>query len=219
LSPRRARAIAAQPGVDPAAALREHLIACAAAALGQTPATTVTTRAIARRAGVSDGVLYNHFRNRHDLLLAALMRLHAEIATEYATATATIGSDVDPIVQTLERLTDAQVRYQSGLLPLLLGLIPEPELLRRFFVAIHHDPAGPGRVRLALVEQIATAQRAGAADPDADASTVATLVMGAALQLAFAQRLGPLTQPPDRNAPASEASLIAKVLARGIHPA
>src|SRR5262249_61477702 len=71
MSPRWAKATRGRAGNDPATALREHLINTAEKLLTEKQAGAITTREIARAAGVADGVLYNHFADKHDLILAA----------------------------------------------------------------------------------------------------------------------------------------------------
>src|SRR5512140_2747206 len=56
MSPRRAKAVVDRVGDDPATALRELLIDAVDRLLAQGSITAITTRDIARAAGVSDGV-------------------------------------------------------------------------------------------------------------------------------------------------------------------
>src|SRR6266508_161567 len=72
MSPRRAHAVLGRAGHDPGAALREHLIDTAEKLLAERQVSSITTRDIARTAGVSDGVLYNYFADKHELVVAAL---------------------------------------------------------------------------------------------------------------------------------------------------
>src|SRR6266536_1308624 len=78
MSPRRARAVSGLDG-DPATALREHLIDVAERLLSERQVSAITTRDIARTAGVSDGVLYNYFADKNDLLLSGRVRRRAHI--------------------------------------------------------------------------------------------------------------------------------------------
>ncbi len=82
MSPRRARAVSGLDG-DPATALREHLIDVAERLLSERQVSAITTRDIARTAGVSDGVLYNYFADKNDLLLTALVRRYGRIVARF----------------------------------------------------------------------------------------------------------------------------------------
>jgi AcrR family transcriptional regulator len=68
MSPRSARALAGREG-DAGVLLREHLLDTADRLLAQGDVATITARALARAADVSDGVLYNHFADKNDVLL------------------------------------------------------------------------------------------------------------------------------------------------------
>ncbi|MGK5558533.1 helix-turn-helix domain-containing protein, partial [Actinomadura kijaniata] len=67
MSPRRAAALG-----DDGRSLRDHLITTAARLIAERGTAGLTVRAIAREAGVSDGVLYNHFADKEELLALAL---------------------------------------------------------------------------------------------------------------------------------------------------
>src|SRR4051812_29773859 len=69
MSPRRPAALRAA-GAD--TTLRDHLIAVAARLIGERSGTPLTVRDIAREAKVADGVLYNHFHDKEELLGYAL---------------------------------------------------------------------------------------------------------------------------------------------------
>ena len=51
----------------------------------------LTTRSIAHHAGVSDGVLYNHFDDKTDLLMAAMLRRYGRLVERLEAATPTAG--------------------------------------------------------------------------------------------------------------------------------
>ena len=53
--------------------LREYLIATAARMIGERGSAGLAVRDIAREARVADGVLYNYFEDKEDLLAHALL--------------------------------------------------------------------------------------------------------------------------------------------------
>jgi AcrR family transcriptional regulator len=124
MSPRRAAALR---GGD--RSLREHLIATAERMIAERGAAGLTVRAIARAAGVADGVLYNHFADKEELLAHAL-RARADA----------IGRTLDPLPEpgagTVEDNLRAYVAHglilHNGLLPALTGLVAQPDVLARF---------------------------------------------------------------------------------------
>src|SRR5688572_7785639 len=92
MSPRPAKAVRGRTGDDPATALRDLLIDTAERLIGERPASAITTREIARAAGVSDGVLYNYFADKNDLIITALVRRHTETLRQYDLALPAPGS-------------------------------------------------------------------------------------------------------------------------------
>jgi AcrR family transcriptional regulator len=69
---RRARVLRDQQAGEHPQALRRHLIEVTQRLLAAHGLTGLTTRVIAREAQVSDGVLYNHFTDKDELVVAAL---------------------------------------------------------------------------------------------------------------------------------------------------
>ncbi|NVI87725.1 TetR/AcrR family transcriptional regulator [Actinomadura sp. BRA 177] len=124
MSPRKAAAVRAGDRT-----LREHLIATAERMMAERGTAGLTVRAIAREAGVADGVLYNHFADKEELLAHAL-RARAE----------SVGRALDPLPEpgsgTVEENLRAYVRHgltaHNALLPALAGLVAQPEVLARF---------------------------------------------------------------------------------------
>ena len=90
MSPRRAAILKANRS-DPTATLHEHLIAATEQLLEQRSVGELTTRAIAQHAGVSDGVLYNHFDDKTELLMAAMLRRYGRLVDRLEAATPTAG--------------------------------------------------------------------------------------------------------------------------------
>ncbi|GGV20390.1 TetR family transcriptional regulator [Actinomadura cremea] len=123
--------------------LREHLIATADRMMSERGAAGLTVRAIAREAGVADGVLYNHFDGKEELLALAL---HARVRR--------VGRELGPLPEpgagTLEANLRAHVEHglalHRALLPALAGLTAQPDVLARF--AASPEPGEAWRDRL-----------------------------------------------------------------------
>jgi AcrR family transcriptional regulator len=99
----------AEPGrrsqVERSARTISRLLDAAISAVVDVGYEGATTREIGRRAGVSQGGLFRHFRSRRDLLLAALVRLH-ERQLEALTAAAT-AEDGQRLLETIRDLLRA----------------------------------------------------------------------------------------------------------------
>jgi len=213
MSPRRAKAVTGRVGDDPATALREHLIDTAGQLLAQRQVSTITTREIARTAGVSDGVLYNYFTDKYDLLLAALLRRYQALADRFAAALPAPGTGT--VAANLRTFAQASLAFQADLLPIGVGLMSEPALLHRFMETIHADLHGPQQNQSRLSGYLRDEQQLGRLPADVDPVAAATLLTGACLNFAIAGLV-----LPEGARPSTAAALPAAVetLLRGLRP-
>ena len=144
----------------------------------------MTTRALAQRAQVSEGVLYNHFADKSDLLVGALVRRFSHLVERLNEAVPRAG-DGD-VRSNLELLATRLVELHADALPLVRKLIGEPELLSRFAVAIHGPglPFGGRQIRDPVVAYLAAEQgasRLGRFDVGAAADLILATTAGFAL--------------------------------------
>ena len=185
--PRRAagrRSAAAQ-------ALRDSLLDAAEELLAERQAGAITSRDIARAAGVSDGVLYNYFADKHELLLTALLRRFTRLVEAFTQDPPAAGaSSVEAgLGEHIQRLFALQI----GALPMIANLVSDPPLLHRFMAEIHRPPLGGDVFRRPIVEFLDGEQRLGrlgAFDPEA----AADLLVGAVLLQGLIGVIG--QQPP-----------------------
>jgi AcrR family transcriptional regulator len=171
-------------GQDPGTALREHLVDTAGQLLAERQVSTVTTRDIARAAGVSDGVLYNYFADKHELIVAALVRRYSALMTKFDTGPPVPGSGT--VEENLTAYAVASLDLVAETLPVASGLLSEPELLHRFIAAIHQEPFGPHRLRQPISDYLTAEQGLGRLG-DFDVDAAVALVMGPAIMLGFTE--------------------------------
>jgi AcrR family transcriptional regulator len=197
MSPRRAQAVRGRSGQDPGTALREHLVDTAEQLLAERQVSTVTTRDIARAAGVSDGVLYNYFTDKYELIVAALVRRYSGLMTRFDTGLPVPGTGT--VEENLTAYAVASLELVAETLPVASGLLSEPELLNRFIAAIHQEPFGPHRLRQPISDYITTEQRLGRLG-DFDVEAAVALVMGPAIMLGFTELMSgtPRTELTER---------------------
>jgi AcrR family transcriptional regulator len=214
MSPRRAKVLSEEssPG-----ALRRHLIAVTQRLLAAHGGTALTTRQIAREAQVSDGVLYNHFHDKDDLVVTALAAQAEENADAFLAAVPEPGSAT--LEQNLRALADAALALQASTLPLVTSVFGQARLLQDLVTAMHSD-AGPLQPFVATVEYVRAEQALGRASADADAGAAVELLFGACQLRAFVGQL----QPPDvvlptggPNAPQDLTAVVA-MLVRALRP-
>lgn len=175
MSPRRARATLGRVGEDPATALREHLIETAVRLFDTRPVSQITTRLLASSAGVSDGVLYNHFTDKQDLLVAALLRRYEEVLVDYDADLPRPGTST--VEANLVVYAEAALGLITRTMPTVVGLMSEPALMHRFVAALHRDPFGAQRLRGPLVSYLTAEQELGRLGR-APVADVVSLVLG-----------------------------------------
>jgi AcrR family transcriptional regulator len=125
----------------------------------------LTTRRIAEAANLAHGVLYNHFADKEELLLAALRARAATLAGEFENACPRPGEAT--LQGNLTKLAAAMLSLERGLLPLITGLIGNRSLLERFLAELHSsESGGAGRILRAIDGYLAAEQRLGFRAPD-----------------------------------------------------
>ncbi|GAA5086755.1 TetR/AcrR family transcriptional regulator [Thermocatellispora tengchongensis] len=151
--------------------LREHLIATAERLMAERGASGLTVRVIAREARVADGVLYNHFADKEELLACAL---RARVnAVERG-----LGDLPEPGAGTIEAGLRAWIAYgmamHAGILPVIAGLIGQPEVLARFA----EQPASAADWRDRLLAYLTAERDLGRLAPDARVEAAARMIVG-----------------------------------------
>jgi len=211
MAPRRAAALDA--GGTTAVTLSDHLVAATDALLDDVPLGALTTRRIARQAGVSDGVLYNHFPDKGALVLAALVRRYGRLVDRFEHAAPVAGER--SVAFGLQAFAHALSDLEADALLLGAGLLASPSLLERFWTEIHRLPFGIGRLRRPLIEYLESERAAGRIDRATDVEAVATLVFGASGITALTRRLNPHL---DRSVPDAQLDAAIETILSGISP-
>jgi AcrR family transcriptional regulator len=187
MSPRRAKAVRGRGGDDPATALREHLLDAAERLLAERAVPAITTRELARAAEVSDGVLYNYFQDKNDLLLTALVRRYRRLADRFTAGLPVAGTGT--VEGNLLALAGAMLELDLAVLPVFGGLMSELPLLHRFFAEVHRPPYGAQVIFHTTGEYLQAEQRLGRL-PAAAPEPAITLFTGAIAMLALSGVIG-----------------------------
>jgi AcrR family transcriptional regulator len=188
MSPRRAAVMRDSPAGD-ATTLRDHLVAATDALLDRHGAGNLTTREIARHAGVSDGVLYNHFADKTDLVLAAMVRRYGRLVERLEAATPRAGEGT--VLGNVQAYGRALSRVEAEVLLHGAALLSDPPLLQRFWAEIHRSPFGIDRLRRPLRDYLRDEQGRGRVSADIDTDAAVTVVFGACAMVALTRRLNP----------------------------
>ncbi len=140
-----------------------------------------STKEIARRAGVSEGVIFQRFPTKEDLFFAAMIPPAA---------------DLDKLLRhprskgqaLLEKLTFAMIDYWRETLPVLLPLVAHPSF--RFEEFTRRHPDNPlSQLRNALGHFFVEEQRAGRIGP-VNPGAAALVVWSTAHTVVFFERMG-----------------------------
>ena len=159
--------------------IREHLIATAARMIEERGSANLTVRDIAHEASVADGVLYNHFADKEELLALAL-KVHVEAVMSNAgpLPAAGVGDVADNLCDHVVRAVGMLMR----ILPVFSGLLTQPKVIARF-----HELAGFGMGHGGLPGSVADYLRAeqelGRLAPGADIGSATTMLVGACHEL------------------------------------
>jgi AcrR family transcriptional regulator len=194
MSPRKADALRGRDAQN----LREHLIATAARLIGERGTGALTVRDIAREAQVADGVLYNYFEDKEELLANALL---AHVGAIMGSAPALLPEPgTGEVADNLERFIDGGMQVLARVTPAFAGLLAQPKVLTRFHAMVGGDaafgagtadqsdsdsrpeepPEGQGRsLPDMLTAYLRGEQRLGRIDPAADVDAVVILIVGA----------------------------------------
>jgi len=171
--------------------LREYLIATAARLIGQRGSAGLAVREIAREAQVADGVLYNYFEDKEDLLAHALL---AHVGAVMASAPQLPPAGTGTVAENLRLFIDGGLAVLARVTPAFAGVLSQPKVLIRFHAMVGgdaaFDPAAGGRDEAAE----ATAEAAEAAEATAEAAEAATAEAATAADTAPGQQAGHTSQ-------------------------
>lgn len=184
----------------PAAERRQALVDAALRVFVGGSYSGATTAEIAREAGISEPILYRHFRSKRELYLACLESAWAGLRGALDAKLAERG-DRDAVAAIGEG--SREFHASGGVKPVTLWIqalteAGEDEEIRAFLRAqlreVHDYIAGAVR----------RAQAVGGVPADRDPDAEAWIFVGAALLLSFADRLGGLLGPDDFGRMAAE---------------
>jgi len=231
MSPRKPAVLREQGGED----LREHLIAAAARLIDQRGTAGLSVRDIAREARVADGVLYNYFADKEDLLAQALL---AHVGAVMGSAPQLLPpAGTGTVADNLRVFFEQGVAVLSRVTPAFASLLSQPEVLNRFHRMVGGDaafsaaPAGDGGQRVGggtgaggrsfgelLSGYLHGEQELGRIDGAADTDAVTTLLV-AAIHGQVLPRM--LFNPPGTmlSMPPGLAERLARAVITGIAPA
>jgi AcrR family transcriptional regulator len=137
MSPRKPAVLHGGDGQD----LREYLIVTAARLIDERGSAGLSVRDIAREAQVADGVLYNYFEDKEDLLAHALL---AHVSTVMNASPGLPPAGTGTVAENLRLFIDTGLATLTRVVPAFAGLISQPNVLKRFHAMVGGDAAIAG---------------------------------------------------------------------------
>jgi AcrR family transcriptional regulator len=121
--------------------LREYLIATAARLIDERGSAGLGVRDISRAAQVADGVLYNYFEDKEDLLAHALL---THVATVMEGMPQMPPAGTGTVAENLRQFIDIGIGALARVVPAFAGLLAQPKVLKRFHAMVGGDAAFAG---------------------------------------------------------------------------
>src|SRR5690348_5257526 len=135
MSPRKPAVLRDDSGQN----LRDYLIETAARMIDQRGSAGLAVRDIAREAKVADGVLYNYFEDKEDLLVHALL---AHVGNVMASAPRLLPPPGQgTVAENLRVFIDGGIASLLRVTPAFAGLMSQPKVLARFHAMVGGDAA------------------------------------------------------------------------------
>jgi AcrR family transcriptional regulator len=194
---------------------RQELLDAALEVLRAKGVTGMTTKEVALAAGRSEGSIYNHFTDKIDLvghlldahlptLLAVLVELPERVGRYTVRAN-------------LERAANALVAFHAQILPVISGVMGDPEMLARMQADVLPHDKGPHRPHHGVADYLRAEQALGRINAASDCQALSFLFNSACHQYAFLD----LVSGPERNPLSGKrfAPTIVRTLLAGHEPA
>jgi AcrR family transcriptional regulator len=135
MSPRKPAVLRNSDGPN----LRDHLIAAAARLIEERGSAGLAVRDIAREAQVADGVLYNYFEDKEDLLAHALLAHVGSLMGRAPQMLPPPGTGT--VAQNLTVFIERGSEFLGRVMPAFAGLVSQPKVLTRFHAMVGGDAA------------------------------------------------------------------------------
>ena len=166
-----------------AASTRDRILDVTADLMRSAGLVTLTTREIARAAGLTEAALYRHFKSKEDLItstLAERMPVFIELLRDLPQHVGEGG-----VRDNLLRVCEAAVPFYRHAMPMLSAMFGDPNLLLRHRVWMQQKELGPQRANMALASYLRREIDLGRLAAKLNADAAAAMLLGACQQRAF----------------------------------
>ncbi|AQZ67719.1 Transcriptional regulator, TetR family [[Actinomadura] parvosata subsp. kistnae] len=177
---------------------RDVILDAAAEVMAEQGLANVTTRQIAKAAGLTEAALYKHFASKADLMVA-VMRERSPGFSPLAEALRGGGDLVGSLTAVARAAIDL---YRAGF-PMFASVFADPATLAAHKEELRQEGAGPHKANEALAAYLRAEQEAGRVRAGADVRAAAGLLLGACFQYAFLGHMSRAGFADDEEAAAS----------------
>lgn len=171
----------------PATGVREALLAATEEVLAESGAARLSTKEVARRAGVAESSIFYHFGDRVGLLEAVVWHYLPLLAELFGGGP---GGHEGGLRENLVALFDALEAFFLRVLPIVAVVQADSQVREGFIERSRQTGIGPHRAIAGTVGFLAAEQEAGRIGPGADLRATAMLLVGGAYQRALQIRVG-----------------------------
>lgn len=171
MSPRQAAVLRDSDGPQ---TVSDHLIATVARLIALHRSAILTVREIAREAKVADGVLYNHFADKEELVAHGL-EAHTLAVSEQAIGALPRAAGQGSVRENLRTYITRGLELLITILPIFASVLTQPKILARFA----HLHGRRVELRDALADYLRAEQDLGRIADTVNADAVATMIIGA----------------------------------------
>lgn len=157
---------------------REQLVEATRLILRRDGLAKLSTRLVAREAGVSEGALYKHFATKEELVMAAVESIIAPYTAVTHELPAKIG--LGRVEDALAELVLRNFEFLYEVTPIWGSLHADPQLHQRYLELMRERDEGPHHSMAILARYLAAEQRLGRVHPGPAPEAIADLLMAIA---------------------------------------
>lgn len=172
-----------EPIAPPLIDTRTRILQAAADIMYQKGIARATTKEIARRAGCSEGNIYNYFGTKEAIFLAILNEQLPDFVPLLSKLSERVGQG--PIETTLGEIARAALRFFNQSIPMGAAFFSERTLLTRHRALLKERNAGPHKFNAAVKAYLAAEQAVGRIAKTVDPETVADILIGTCFMRAY----------------------------------
>ncbi|MCP2338350.1 TetR/AcrR family transcriptional regulator [Actinomadura rupiterrae] len=169
---------------------RERLLDALAEIMRTRGLAEATTKEIARVAGCSEALLYKHFRDKEELMLCVLRE-------RMPAFTHRLTPGEGGVRENLVATVHGGLRFYRKAFPMMAGMLTQPRVLEATRDSLRKYGAGPHEPIERVAEYLRAEIKLGRVRADANASSIAALLIGATFQQGFLLFFAAGTDGPD----------------------